>query len=225
MKRTVELILDSLVSLTVPVILSVLSILILLSPVFTNLEYRRPGFPEDRYGFTMEDRLEYGNLTRHYLVSRQSLEVLRDLKFDTGEPLYLERELTHLSDVKIVLIGVLRVFLVAVGLILLSGIYSWKNGRFSSYLRAIARGGRLTTILLVAILFLTLISFQSLFTNFHLIFFEGDSWLFSYSDTLIRLFPMRFWQDIFLVFGVLTLVGGGYLGWFMPGRRAEGKGG
>jgi integral membrane protein (TIGR01906 family) len=225
MKRIIEMILDSLVSLAVPVILSVLSILILLSPVFTNLEYRRPGFPEDRYGFTTEDRLEYGNLTRRYLVSRQPLEVLRELRFDSGDPLYLERELSHLYDVKIVLQGVMRVFLVAVGVILIIGIYSWNNERFSTYLRAIARGGRLTAILLVAILFLTLISFQALFTNFHLIFFEGDSWLFSYSDTLIRLFPMRFWQDIFLVFGVLTLFGGGYLGWFMPVGRTEDEGG
>lgn len=225
MKKSIELIIDSLVSLTVPVILSVLSILILLSPVFTNLEYRRPGFPEDSYGFTLEDRLEYGNLTRRYLVSRQPLVVLRELKFDSGEPLYLERELTHLYDVKIVLKGVMRVFLVAVILLLLVGFYSWRKKRFSAYLRAIARGGRLTAILLVAILLLTLVSFQALFTNFHLIFFEGDSWLFSYSDTLIRLFPMRFWQDIFLVFGVLTLVSGGYLGWFMPDSWTEGEGG
>jgi len=43
---------NALVTLTIPVIISVLSILILLSPIFTNLEYRRPGFPEDNYGFT-----------------------------------------------------------------------------------------------------------------------------------------------------------------------------
>ena len=37
--------------------------------------------------------------------------------------------------------------------------------------------------------------FFSFFAGFHSLFFEGDSWLFLYSDTLIRLFPIRFWQD------------------------------
>ena len=224
MNKITGSILDGLVSLTVPVILSILSILVLLSPIFTNLEYRRPGFPEDRYGFSTEERLEYGNLTRRYLVSRQSLEILRELEFDTGEPLYQNRELTHLEDVKIVLQGVLWFFLAAAVILVLAGLYSRANTRLATYQRAIARGGRLTAILLVGILLLTVVSFQALFTNFHLIFFEGDSWLFYYSDTLIRLFPMRFWQDIFLVFGTLTLAGGVYLGWFMPRIRPDREG-
>jgi len=221
MKNFIEFLLDGLVSLAVPLILSVISILVLLSPLYMNLEYRRPGFPEDRYGFTTEERLQYGNLSRRYLVSRQPLDVLRDLEFASGEQLYLERELTHLEDVKVVIGGVLRAFAVGVALTTFSWLYSKANHRLDAYRRAIARGGRLTTILLLTILFLTLVSFQSLFTNFHLIFFEGDSWLFAYSDTLIRLFPMRFWQDAFLVFGTLTLAGGVVLGWLLPLRHRE----
>ena len=74
----------------------------------------------------------------------------------------------------------------------------------------------LITILLLAILFFSLVSFRTLFTSFHLVFFEGDSWLFYTSDTLIRLFPIRFWQDVFIVFGLLTLAGGGIVGWGIP---------
>jgi len=101
---------NALVTLTIPVIISVLSILILLSPIFTNLEYRRPGFPEDNYGFTTSERLEFGNQTRRYLISNDTLEDLQQLVFENGDPIYIERELTHLEDVKIVLQGVLRVF-------------------------------------------------------------------------------------------------------------------
>ncbi|HEU4745662.1 MAG TPA: DUF1461 domain-containing protein, partial [Anaerolineales bacterium] len=50
--------------------------------------------------------------------------------------------------------------------------------------------------------------FWSFFAGFHSLFFEGDSWLFLYSDTLIRLFPIRFWQDAFLLAAVLALGGG-----------------
>jgi hypothetical protein len=66
MKSLLERIAGFLVTISVPVILSVLSILILLSPLYINLEYRRPGFPADRYGFSTAERLEYGNLTRRY---------------------------------------------------------------------------------------------------------------------------------------------------------------
>ena len=48
-------------------------------------------------------------------------------------------------------------------------------------------------------------SFDALFTEFHRIFFEGDTWLFLYSDSLIRLFPERFWQDVFLAIGGLCI--------------------
>lgn len=209
---------SALVTLTIPVIISVLSILILLSPVFTNLEYRRPGFPEDNYGFTTAERLEFGNQTRRYLISNDTLEDLQQLVFENGDPIYIERELSHLEDVKIVLEGVLRVFYGAAAVFVFGGMIARTRDWQEIYLNAIYLGGKITAGLVVMILLLTLVNFQALFTNFHLLFFEGDSWLFFYSDTLIRLFPVRFWQDIFLVFGILTMAGGILLGWVMPVR-------
>jgi uncharacterized membrane protein len=50
--------------------------------------------------------------------------------------------------------------------------------------------------------------FDVFFTWFHGLFFEGDSWLFLFSDTLIRLFPIRFWEDAFLLAAVIALGGG-----------------
>ncbi len=208
----------ALVTLSIPVIVSVLSILVLLSPIFTNLEYRRPGFPEDSYGFSRADRLDFGNQTRRYLISSDSLDDLQQLVFENGDPIYIERELSHLEDVKIVLQGVLKVFYGAAAVFVFCGLIAQKKGWEDIYLKAISLGGKITAGILIMILFLTLISFQALFTNFHLLFFEGDSWLFFYSDTLIRLFPVQFWKDIFLAFGILTLAGGGLLGWLLPTR-------
>jgi uncharacterized membrane protein len=62
------------------------------------------------------------------------------------------------------------------------------------------------------------VSFNALFTGFHSIFFEGDSWLFFYSDTLIRLFPLRFWRDVFIALAVLSLGAGALLWRFAPGQ-------
>jgi len=212
---------SALVTLSIPIIISILSILVLLSPIFTNLEYRRPGFPDDSYGFSTAERLDFGNQTRRYLISNNTLEDLQQLVFENGDPIYIERELSHLEDVKIVLQGVLKVFYGAAAVYVLGGLIARSRGWQNIYLKAIFLGGKITAGLLVMILFLTLISFQALFTNFHLLFFEGDSWLFFYSDTLIRLFPVQFWQDIFLVFGILTLAGGILLGWVLPARMKE----
>ena len=210
-----------LVTLSIPIIISVLAVLFLLSPLFINLEYRRPGFPEDSYGFTLEERLEFGNKTRRYLISSDSLDDLRELVFDDGEPIFIERELTHLEDVKVLLRQVLWVFYGAGAVFSFGGTLSRRRGWEDSFISAIALGGKITTIALVLILFFTLVSFQALFTYFHKLFFEGDSWLFFYSDTLIRLFPVQFWQDIFIVFGILTLLGGVFLGWVLPAKRKK----
>ena len=152
-----------LVALSVPIIISVIAVLFLLSPLFINLEYRRPGFPEDSYGFTLEERVEYGNKTRKYLISSDTLDDLRELVFKDGEPIYIERELTHLEDVKVLLRQVLWVFYGAGAVFSFGGTLSRRRGWEESYFSAIALGGKITTYLLVLILFFTLVSFQALF--------------------------------------------------------------
>jgi len=54
-------------------------------------------------------------------------------------------------------------------------------------------------------------SFSFLFVGFHRLFFEGDTWLFLYSDTLIRLFPERFWLTAFVGIGAGTVLLAGLL--------------
>ncbi len=40
-----------------------------------------------------------------------------------------------------------------------------------------------------------LLGFDDFFVQFHSVFFDGDSWRFSTTDTLLRLYPEEFWQD------------------------------
>jgi integral membrane protein (TIGR01906 family) len=205
-----------LIPLSLPMIISFLVILGLLSPLFMNLEYQRTGFPEDSFGFTTEERLKFGNITRRYLVSGMTLDDLRELKFPDGQNMYQERELVHLEDVKVILKGLSWVFYATVGVVILGGFFARNYDWLRDYFDSIALGGKITTGLLILLLIFTLVSFQNLFTNFHLIFFEGDSWLFAYSDTLIRLYPIIFWRDVFLVFGISSLLLGILIGWILP---------
>jgi integral membrane protein (TIGR01906 family) len=71
---------------------------------------------------------------------------------------------------------------------------------------ALLGGGLLTLGLLGAVGATMVLSWGEFFTTFHRIFFEGDTWTFPYSDTLIRLFPMRFWIDVAVAIVTLLVV-------------------
>src|SRR5688572_24787681 len=75
---------------------------LLMFPAFMRWEYTRPGFPADPYGFTTEDRLEYGPRGLAYLFNNEGIDYLGDLKFENGDPVFNERELGHMHDVKLV---------------------------------------------------------------------------------------------------------------------------
>jgi len=203
-----------LIVILVPAVLVLTSVRILLSPIFINVEYRMPYFPEDPYGFKFEERLYWSNLSRRYLVSSAGLEFLENLQFDDGESFYNERELQHMLDVKNV-VGIAMIVMLA-GFVILIGCGFWARSGdwWEEFKIAISKGGWVTVGLIIFILVYLILNFNSLFVTFHRIFFEGDSWLFKYSDSLIRLFPVVFWRDAFIWVGGLSLAAGGAIGYF-----------
>ena len=220
MKSWLQRIFQVIIPLSIPLILIMGTIRFLLTPVFVRFEYHLPYFPPDRYGFSEEERLRYAQGARQYLVTKADIDVLGDLRFQDGSPLYNERELRHMEDVKHVLQGAFRAMYAAVVLLVLGGVWAWRVKRWDVLWKSLARGGILTVILLVSTLFLAAVGFQTLFVIFHRIFFEGDTWIFRYSDTLIRLFPIVFWRDAFLVLGTLT-AGLGLITAILFGRIAK----
>ena len=213
------LILSWLIALLVPVALIGIGLRILLMPIFLKIEYNMPYFPPDEYGFTKEDRLKWAPYALDYLVNRADISYLGDLKFDDGTPLYNERELSHMDDVKRVTQGALRVWYLSLAVLALLGVSAWFGGWWQAYRLGLTRGGWLMVGLAVTIGLIVVVGilinpdiFFSFFAAFHGLFFEGDSWLFLYSDTLIRLFPIRFWQDAILLAAVIALGGGVALG-------------
>jgi integral membrane protein (TIGR01906 family) len=176
------------------------------------VEYRTPGFPADEFGFTLQDRLHWSTLSIDYLVNKADISYLGNLTLPDGSPLFNERELSHMHDVKQVVKPVLwlgyTIWFLIVGL----GLWARLGGWWHEYLRGLRRGGWLTLGLVVALGVFAGISFWQFFTIFHELFFTGGSWLFLYSDTLIRLFPLPFWQDAFLFAGLLDVLVGLALG-------------
>jgi len=182
---------------------------LLLTPLYLEIEYRLPNFPADEYGFTRTERLYYARLALHYLLDNAPTSFLGDRKFPDGSPLYTERELAHMEDVQRIVQAALWTGDSTLVLLFGLGLFAvWRREWRPAYRRGLLWGGWLTVALVILIGLGAAISFWEFFTVFHLLFFEGDSWLFEYSDTLIRLFPLRFWQDAFLFAGLGTLGGG-----------------
>jgi integral membrane protein (TIGR01906 family) len=206
-----------LVTLLAPPLLLVTAILLLLNPIFLNLEYRRPGFPEDIMGFTLAERLSYARASVAYLVNNQGIEALGELEFPDGSAFYNERELSHMVDVKAVVQGAMRWWLIGLIILAFLVIMGVKSGNKRVLWRALSRGGFLTAGIIIFFLVYLLLNFDSLFTQFHKLFFESGTWVFYTTDSLIRLFPLPFWQDCFIVVGSLSLLGGILLGW--QGRK------
>lgn len=217
LKRLVQL----LIIFAVPVFLTLTNVRLLMSEAYLRYEYGKPGFPEPR-GFTVEERMGFARASVNYLLTNAGIETLRDLADEHG-PIYNERELRHMQDVKIlaekafplqVLLGILVLILVGVM------VYLGGESRRAA-LQGLVGGAALTWVILVGLTLLVALNFDWFFTQFHLILFEGDTWLFPATDTLIRLFPPQFWFDAALLVGLLTLAQAAVVGgvaWFL-GRR------
>ncbi len=195
------------VIILVPVFLLMTSIRILINPDYPLVEYQMPGFPDDPFGFTSEERLNYARNSVEYLLNNEPISFLGELKMADGSPLYNDRELSHMLDVKILVQGMLRAWWIILVVLLLIGVLAWRLHWLGGFFLQIVWGGWATLALVGFLVLSTFLDFSALFTGFHRIFFTGDTWLFYTSDSLIRLFPERFWSDAFIYIGIFTIAG------------------
>lgn len=149
--------------------------------------------------------MKWGTESIQYLFNNEEPQFLGNLRFENGSPIYNEREISHMVDVKVLLQQTLTVFYFLLAIYLLIIIWSIFKKQKKMLWNSLSKGGWFTVGLIGMILLAVAISFNALFTAFHRIFFEGDTWLFYYSDTLIRLFPIRLWQDAFIFMGIITV--------------------
>jgi integral membrane protein (TIGR01906 family) len=211
MMNKLYLFLPWLLALFIPLALIGLGVRILLTPLFPNIEYRLPDFPADDYGFTLQDRLHWGPYGINYLLNNADISYLGDLKFADGRSLFNDRELSHMHDVKVVTQDFLLVWYLDLAILILLGLLAGRGKWLPAYIQGLKRGGWLTLGLAgTAGVIATLGTsgsgdlFWQFFSDFHGLFFKGDTWLFAYSDTLIRLYPLKFWEDAVLYIGLIA---------------------
>lgn len=186
----------------------------------------------EKYGVSQATGLSKGELARvagaliHYFrsdVEPLSIEVMRDGR---ALPLFNEREVAHLRDVKGLLQLSNRIQLLSLAYLLLYVVISWlvrRGAALFSLARVTFQGSLFTLALLTFFAFLTLLDFPALFLQFHLLSFSNQLWILDPStDYLIRMFPEGFFLDAaLLVAGLSALMASalGGLSWaYLRGR-------
>jgi len=215
-------------TLALPIVLAVASLHIVTDYWFLEWEYRRGGFPADPYGLSTEQRIEMAGVCVHYLITGADLSELEALTLPDGNPAFNSRELRHMDDVQRVYRGVSIAGIAAAMVAVASAAVLLLLERPRRHLAlGLLRGGGLTLAILAAVAAYMALNWTAFFTDFHRLFFEGESWLFDYSDTLIRLFPVRFWIDVATLIVALVVVGAvlvSGLSWTYLRRKAPREG-
>lgn len=169
----------------------------------------------------------YGAIANTGMTPSQLTETADQLiaYFDRGEPITLqitksgelaplfnEREMAHLSDVRaLFLLAFLAqqaslAYIVAFSLLALVA-YGFVGLR--SIGRYLTWGGALTVAILLALFAVIQTDFDSFFLQFHLASFSNDLWMLdSRTDYMIRLFPQEFWMETFAIGALKSMAGG-----------------
>ena len=206
-----------LVVLALPFCLGLGWLTLLLSPAYPHYAYGRPDFPPDTVyaapdlvaagliPLSAAERLELALVAVAFLQSWQppetALVLLAEQRLPhSGAPLYNERELAHMVDVKrmtdrIRLLALLTAVVTGGGLL---GLLLRPQTRPSGYL-ALGRGGLLTLLLLSGLTALIGLGWPFFFYQFHGLFFAAGTWSFAPTDSLLRLYPEQFFFEFALL--------------------------
>ncbi|MFF1253092.1 TIGR01906 family membrane protein [Pseudarthrobacter sp. NPDC058329] len=188
-----------------PLILLILAVRAVTSPLFLWVEYNRPGFPGDGYGFSTDDRMTYGSYAVDYLSNWSGPRYLGDLVHRSGDKLFKDGEVSHMADVKLVILSTFGAG-VLLALVSIIAVLYLRRRSTGGVRRGLFAGSIITLVLILGLGSLAVLGWQQFFTEFHRIFFADGSWTFSLDDTLIRLFPGQFWIDAGMVIAGLVLL-------------------
>lgn len=195
-----------LIVISVPFVLTMGVVRIFTLPWYPTWAYERAAFPADPGGMPDAWRLFLAQRCIAYLNLPRGVVSLEELHLLDGAPAFNAREISHMADVKRVYDQLTAFAAVALVASIAAGWVLHRRWASPEVWRALADGGLFTMLILSALGVWMLVGWDAFFTQFHALFFEGGSWLFRWDDTLIRLFPMEFWQWAGLM--VAGIVGG-----------------
>lgn len=211
MPRSLANLLSRIITLAVPVVLILTNIFIFMNPTWLAYQYGKSDFPPS-VRFTPEDRYRLASESIEYVRGNRTLEQFKALN------VYDEREIKHMIDVR-ELVDKVKIVLPILALLIIASLVVLAREKTNRALaaRGLLNGAILTVGFFVVLGLFAAVGFQTFFTLFHKIFFEGDTWLFNYTDSLIQFYPLPFWFGtsialIALTIGEALIVG--LIGWW-----------
>lgn len=159
---------------------------------FIDWEYSKVDFPKDRYGLPEELRKRLAKVGLRSVLSEEGMEEFKRVRLPDGRKAFNEREIKHMEDVKNFLSFFFPLVYIAVGVFALS-LLLLRDLRLVG--KALIGASLLTLLLTIASAVFSLKNYDLAFELFHNYLFDPYSWRFSPTDTLLRIYPMKFWQD------------------------------
>jgi integral membrane protein (TIGR01906 family) len=159
-------------------------------------------------GIDIEQLKTAGKDIRSYFNDDRELLDTTVVVAGVKDPLFNQREILHMKDVKDLVRGLVYGGLWASGIYFLVFIVCayalWKNRMPIALAKGLLWGSALTALLLLVTGLAVLVGFDAVFTQFHVISFSNTLWQLDPSrDHLLQMFPQEFFRD-----AVLMVAGG-----------------
>ncbi len=200
MPRWFAYLLAVLVVIGIPPFLVLSNLYVVATPQYVDFEYNKPDFPPS-VRFTDAERRTYSIASLDYIKGDLSFQEFK------GLGVYNDREIKHMVDVRNLFAGAISFHANDAAVLLIALIaLTWSRTTRPLAAKSLVIGAILTLVLFIGMgLFITS-AFDTFFVDFHRVFFEGDSWLFFTTDSLIQFYPENFWYDTFFYVAVLVIV-------------------
>lgn len=206
MSNTTARILRTIIILLIPMIIILGVVRILATSTYLSFEYGKSSFPVDQFGFDPAMRLTHAIANFRYVRDDLPPAILAEEKHDQS-PLYNSRELKHMLDVQDVFQIVSQLWSLAIVLLLVILLIFWLQKKsWPTFISAVKMGSLVTAGIIAVVGLLAVLAWKMWFLVFHEVFFAAGSWTFNFSDTLIRLFPEKFWFDAAVNISLMSLV-------------------
>lgn len=177
----------------------------------SDIAYYRHGFrtydASERSGLPLRELDRAGQEIIDYFENNS--DVLRVVVTVSGgeEPLFDDREVAHMRDVKLLMRGLFRVNEVSLVVVMsyVALVVLWAGERSVRGLAALALVGLAGGLVVVGVIAVfAVIGFDQAWTTFHELAFRNDLWqLDPDQDRLIQMFPEPFWQEATYLAGAI----------------------
>ncbi|MBI4339674.1 MAG: TIGR01906 family membrane protein [Chloroflexi bacterium] len=152
---------------------------------------------------------EAGRQIRDYLGSSQEPLDVRVTVDGTSRPIFTDREVLHMADVKQLVGKVYRVqegSFLFLALFIAIGFFVQGNEFGNRVRRLLIEASVLTMLVVGGAGLAATVAFQPLFLLFHQLSFVNDLWqLDPYTSVLLQMFPQRFWLETTVLIGAASI--------------------